>query len=71
MWQKYVTHYHCLLKCYTEETANFSYILVHEGWYLQPFFFGGGGGQYVHVHGVRALNAYIALVFIDQEIIHT
>lgn len=42
MWQKYVTHYHCLLKCYTEETANFSYILVHEGWYLQPFFGGGG-----------------------------
>lgn len=47
-------------------------MLVHEGWYLQPlFFFWGGGGQYVHVHGVCALNAYIALVFIDQEIIHT
>lgn len=25
----------------------------------------------MHVHGVGALNAYIALVFIDQEIIHT
>lgn len=35
------------------------------------FFWRGEGGQYVHVRGVCALNAYIALVFIDQEIIHT
>lgn len=41
------------------------------GTYNLSFLKGGGGGQYVHVHGVRALNAYIALVFIDQEIIHT